>query len=262
MAAVNVLLSAAHLSLGEFFDRYPPKLYFISWIPRSVFQLAFFGLVAQFLGGPEYLTYVLVGTVAHATYIGALVLMVSFIGTELGTGTIPLLVAAPTSPLLVLIGRNAALLGNALLTGAVTLALASVVLQLDMSPGQLAAAIGVLLLMTVSVYCFGLLVGAVALRIPEYRNTISNLSGITLTFLAGVYVPVEALPDAVRAVSQVLPVTHGLQVLRHVTVGAPVDVAAALTAEATVAVVLFALAIVSFSFFLRAARARGTLDFH
>jgi ABC-2 type transport system permease protein len=262
MTGIEVLRRAAHLSLAEFFDRYPPKLYFISWLPRSVFQLAFFGLLAQFIGGPGYLSFVVVGTVAHATYIGALVLMASFIGSELGTGTIPLLVAAPSHPLLVLVGRNAALLGNAVLTGSVTLALATVVLQLDISPGHLVAAIGVVLLMTISVYGFGLLIGSIALRIPDYRNTISNLSGIALTFLAGVYVPVQALPEAVRAISEVLPVTHGLQVLRHVTLGTPVDVAAALAAEAAIAVVLFALSIVSFSFFLRSARSQGTLDFH
>lgn len=262
MTAVEVLRHAALLSVAEFFDRYPPKLYFVSWIPRSVFQLAFFGLLAQFLGGPDYLSYVVVGTVAHATYIGALVLMVSFIGSELGSGTIPLLVAAPSHPLVVLVGRSAALLANALVTGSITLLLAVVVLQLGISLVELVAAIGVVLLMSSSVYCLGLMIGSIALRFPEYRNTVSNLSGIMLTFLAGVYVPTQVLPDPVRTVSELLPVTHGLRVLRHVTVGSPVDVGAEIASEIAIGLVLFALSLVSFRYFLRRARRAGTLDFH
>lgn len=262
MLQLGILRAAAHLSLGEFFDLYPPKLYFVAWIPRAVFQLAFFALLAQFLGGPQYLAYVLVGTTAHATYIGALVFVVSSVGREQGIGTIPLLVASPSHPALVLIGRNAAQLGNAVLTGAITLALATVVLQLDLSAGQLLAALGVILLLTVTVCSFGLLLGGIALRIPRYRNTISNFSTLALTFLCGVYVPTQFLPAWIRPLSEVMPVTHGLRVLRHAMLGTQADVPAELAAEVAVGIVFFGLALVSFRYFLRQARATGTLDFH
>jgi ABC-2 type transport system permease protein len=259
---VAVIRSAAHLSLGDFFGTYPPRLYFIAWIPRTLFQLAFFALVARFLGGPDFLSYVVVGTVAHSVYIGALLFTVSSVGREQDAGTIPLLVAAPAQPVLVFLGRAAANFGNGLITSALTFALATVVLDLRLAPAQVASAVGILALMSVGVCGLGLVLGSVALRVDQHRNTIGNGAAIALTFLTGAYVPVEWLPGAIRPLSEVLPVTHGLRALRALTLGAPADVPLELILEAGVGALGFALAAVSFAYFLRDARARGTLDFH
>lgn len=261
-AAARVLASAGHLSLGEFFGLYPPRLYFIAWVPRVLFQLIFFALVAQFLGGRDYLAFVVVGSVAHATYIGALGFTIASITWEQGTGTVPLLVASPTHPVLVFIGRNLAMLGNGVVSGILSLALAVVVLDLRLTAAQLVASIAILVLMTASLYCLGLLLGSVVLRFAEYRNVVSSLATIGLTFLAGPYVPVAALPEWVRPVSEILPVTNGLRALRSVTFGTPADVPTLILAEVVIAAGYFGLALMSFGYFLRAARTRGTLDFH
>lgn len=264
VVAGRVLASAAHLSLGEFFSLYPPKLYFVAWVPRVLFQLAFFSLLAGFLGGPDYLAFVVIGTVAHATYIGALGFTVASITWEQGAGTIPLLVAAPTTPLLVLVGRNLAMLGNGIVSGLIILPLAVAVLGLELSFGQLLAAALILVVITGSVYTFGLLLGGFVLRFAEYRNVASSLATIALTFLSGVYVPVTALPTWIQPLSEILPVTHGLRALRQVTLGTSDAnlVALQLSAEILVGVAYFVVSQVSFAYFLRRARTAGTLDFH
>jgi len=263
MVAARVLAAAAHLSLGEFFGLYPPKLYFVAWVPRVVLQLLFFALLASFLGGHDYLRFVVIGSVAHATYIGALGFTVASITWEQGSGTVPLLVASPSSPLLVFVGRNLAMLGNGLVSGALTLGLAAVVLDLDLTVGQVLAASMILVLATASVYCLGLLLGSIVLRFPQYRNVVSNITVVSLTFLTGAYVPVAALPSWLQPLSEVLPVTHALRLLRHVTLGAPdPGIGPSIAAEIAVGAVLFVLAQLSFTYFLRQARAAGTLDFH
>lgn len=258
----GILRSSAYLSLGDFFATYPPKLYFIAWVPRTLFQLAFFALVARFLGGPEYLPFAVVGTVAHAAYIGALLFTISSVGREQDAGTVPMLVASPSMPVLVFLGRSAANFGNGIITAALTLALATVVLDLRLSVEQLLLSVAILMLMTLSITSFGLMLGSVALRVTEYRNTIANASTISLTFLTGAYVPVDWLPGWIRPISELLPVTHGLRALRQVTLGIPTDVPAAVIGEAVIAVVLLGAAFLSFRYFLRQARAAGTLDFH
>jgi ABC-2 type transport system permease protein len=263
MVAARTLAAAAHLSLGEFFSLYPPRIYLIAWVPRLVFILSFYALLAQFLGGPSYLAYVVIGAIAQSTYLGALGFTVASITWEQGTGTVPLLVASPGSPILVFIGRNLAMLGNGVVSGALTLAFATAILGLDLTPAQVLEAVAVLVLMTVSLYCLGLLLGSFVLRFPYYRNNVSNLTVIALTFLTGTFVPLDAIPEWLRPVSEVLPGTHGLRLLRHITLGASdPGVWFQLTAEAAVALVLLLAARASFAYFLRRARSAGTLDFH
>jgi ABC-2 type transport system permease protein len=263
MIAVRTLGAAAHLSLGEFFSLYPPKIYLVAWIPRLVFILVFYALLGEFLGGPAYLSYIVVGAVAQSTYLGALGFTVASITWEQGNGTVPLLVASRGSPVLVFIGRNLAMLGNGIVSGALTLAFGTVVLGLDLSLLQVLAALGVLVLMTSSLYCLGLVLGSVVLRFPYYRNNVSNITTISLTFLTGAFVPVAILPDWLQALSEILPGTHGLRVLRHITLGAPdPGIGTQLLAEGAIALALLVLARASFAYFLRRARLAGTLDFH
>lgn len=263
MVAIRTVGAAAHLSLGEFFGLYPPKIYLVAWIPRLVFVLAFYALLGEFLGGASYLSYIVVGAVAQSTYLAALGFTVASVTWEQGSGTVPLLVASRGDPVLVFIGRNLAMLGNGIVSGALTLALGTAVLGLDLSPEQVLAALGVLILMTLSIYCLGLVLGSLVLRFPYHRNNVSNLTTISLTFLTGPFVPVASLPGPLQALSEILPGTHGLRVLRHITLGAPdPGVGGQLLAEGAIAITLFVLAHASFAFFLRRARLAGTLDFH
>ncbi len=263
MSVARVLAASAHLSLGEFFSLYPPRLYFIAFVPRIVFSLAFFGLLAQFLGGPEYLRFVVIGNVGQATFLGALSFTVASVTWEQGAGTVPLLVASPGNPILVFVSRNLAMLFNGALSASLTLALATVVLGLDLTVAEVLGAAGIVLLLSSSVYCLGLLLGSIVLRFPQYRNVMSNIAAVTLTFLTGTYVPVSALPTWIQPVSEILPVTHGLRVLRHLALGAPdPGVSASLAAEIVIGLVLLGLAFLSFRYFLREARIAGTLDFH
>lgn len=263
MVGARVFAAAAHLSFGEFFGLYPPRLYPVAWVPRLIFQLVFFALLAQFLGGPEYLSFVVIGAVAQATYLGALGFTVASITWEQGAGTVPLLVASPSSALLVFIGRNLAMLANGVVSGVLTLVFAAVLFGLDLTPTQLVLVVLMLVVITTSLYCAGLLLGSVVLRFPEYRNVVSNVAYIVLTFLTGVFVPVAALPGWIQPLSEVMPVTHGLRVLRHVALGAPdPGVVTSIAAEVGIGLVCFLLAQLSFTYFLSRARAAGTLDFH
>jgi ABC-2 type transport system permease protein len=65
-----------------------------------------------------------------------------------------------------------------------------------------------------SSYTFGLFLGAIVTRVPRARNILSYWMRILLLAFAGVSVPVSYWPGAVEALSNILPVTHGLAASR------------------------------------------------
>lgn len=263
-ADARVLGWAAYLSLYEFFSVYPPMQYVIAWIPRVLFQVAFFALVAQFLGGPDYLHFALVGTAAWAAYGAVVTFTVASLTWELRAGTIPLLIASPSTPLLVLVGRNLADLANGVISGIVGLGAAAVAFGVPVTPLGGVLAVMLFALIAATTYAFALFLGSFVLRFPEYRNVTSNLASIGITFLAGVYVPTAFLPDWAQAVASLLPVTHGLRSLREGLGATSLTdaVLAPAAVEVAIGALYFTLAQLSFAFFLRRARLRGTLDFH
>jgi ABC-2 type transport system permease protein len=97
---------------------------------------------------------------------------------------------------------------------------------------------------SVSCTCFGFLGGPLGLR---WRDAIIaiNLADAVLLIFCGVNIPIESLPGWMQAVSEYLPVTHGLRAARRVADGAALDdvgglLAAELAIGATYAAVGFA----------------------
>ncbi len=56
-------------------------------------------------------------------------------------------------------------------------------------------------------------------------TTISTIIGTLIGFVAGIYLPIGTLPEAVQTVVKVFPVSHAAVLLRQVVMGAPVDTA-------------------------------------
>jgi ABC-2 type transport system permease protein len=258
----RVLRRAAHLSLYEFFGLYAPKAYVAAWIPRVILEALFFALVAQFIGGHELLLFALVGLTAYRTLQSTLTFTTASVTWELYAGTLPLLVGSPTSPLLVLTGRNLAWMANGLITGLLTLAVAAV-LGLALTPFSLLGALVVLMIIELSSYALGVFVGSVILRFPGFGNLTATRLGFVLFAISGVNIPLSALPDWVQTIALGAPLAHGLLALREVLGAADPSVfVPLLAAEIGIGATYFGLAMLSFALFLHRARLHGTLDYH
>lgn len=254
---------AAYLSVFEFFDRYTPREWVIAWLPRVVLQLAFFYGVASFVGGSDLRAFLLIGNATQTSVHALMVFATQAVGRELSGGTMVLLLATPARVIAALLGRGLAEVGNGLLSSAIALAVALMVLGVPLDPLRLLGAAGVLLSIAASTYGLAMLLGSVMLRFPQYQNAASNLVGISTAVLCGVNVPVSYLPAPVQVVSNALPLTHGLAALRAILGGAEPDIVlGALALELAVGTGYVLLARLSFAHFLARARARGTLDFH
>jgi ABC-2 type transport system permease protein len=262
VSALRVLGAAGRLSVAEFFGFWSPRTYLIVWAPRLLFQTIFFALLATFAGGPELLRFALIGNAAYLTCQAILTVATASMQWELGAGTVPLLVASPANPLIVFIGRNLAVGAHGIVSGIVTLFIATL-FGLQLSAASALGAVFILFVIAASSYSLASLLGSLVLRFTEYRNAASSLVGFTLLAIGGVNVPLSVLPDWVQVIALWLPLTHGLLALRGLVGGATLaDVLSQVATEAALGLAYGAGAYFSLRVFIDAARRAGTLDFH
>jgi ABC-2 type transport system permease protein len=127
-------------------------------------------------------------------------------------------------------------------------------------PSQVAPVILLVILTAAATYCFGLLLGAFVLAAPGLRNITSNVAYLVMMAICGVVTPVTAWPPVIQAVAHLLPLTYGLEAIRAVRDGRATGtvLVSALAIVVTGAVFLL-LALISFHWFDRRAKRRGTL---
>lgn len=87
-------------------------------------------------------------------------------------------------------------------------------LGMDFSQANLPVALLGLLLAVVSFNALGLLAASVVIIIKQ-GNPVNWVVSSASTLLAGVFYPTEVLPDGLRALGQILPLTHALEVIRQ-----------------------------------------------
>ncbi|HDS29013.1 MAG TPA: ABC transporter permease [Candidatus Acetothermia bacterium] len=58
---------------------------------------------------------------------------------------------------------------------------------------------------------------ALVVRRPSSAGNVANVLAMVMMFMAGVYFPIEFMPQSLRTISQALPLTHMAQAMRYVT---------------------------------------------
>lgn len=199
------------------------RLNFVGNYLGSALVLLFFYVLAQFYGvarpaaladyGGNYFTFLLIGGV-FARYLS---LGLRNFGRELEhemtAGTVEPLMVTATAPALALLGASLWSLIEGLLLLIVQLALGARVFGADFSRANWLAA-GVLTVLTViALNSWGMFTAAFVLAFKR-ADPLSWLVDVTLYMLAGVYFPVQILPDWLRVIAYALPLSHALEGLR------------------------------------------------
>lgn len=143
---------------------------------------------------------------------------------EQTTGTFETLMAAPTSPSLVVLASGAYGLLRAAISGALTIivAIALFGLRFQTSAASVAVAAAALLACLLMFAAVGVTVAAFTI---VFKQTTSALGFVTagLAMLGGAYFPVGLLPGPLHAIASALPFTWGLDVLRQSVLGGDPD---------------------------------------
>src|SRR5262245_23232054 len=199
------------------------RLNFVGNYLGSVLVLLFFYVLAQFYGvarpaalaeyGGDYFTFLLIGGV-FARYLS---LGLRNFGRELEhemtAGTVEPLMVTATSPMLALLGASLWSLIEGLALLVAQLILGALVFGADFSHANWAAATVLTLLTVIALNSWGLFTAAFVLAFKR-ADPLSWLVDVTLYMLAGVYFPVQILPDWLRVIAYALPLSHALEGLR------------------------------------------------
>ncbi len=197
-----------------------------------------YNAIARLEGGLPYQAFVFPGIVVMAALFGA---MLTAIGTvyDREFGMLRLMLASPAGVPAVLTGRAIAATLVGVLQGGIVLACAPLVLPV--SPGNVGAGAGALVLAAGVSALLGLLVAA-RLRSVENFAGVINVVLFPLLFVSGALYPTAGMPPALRLLARANPVTYQVDLMRH-AFGQPTEFAAAtdVLVLAGVAVVAFGL---------------------
>jgi ABC-2 type transport system permease protein len=260
LTSARIIREAMRVGWQDFHVLWSWWTWFGSYVPRLFFQVVYFTLIGALLHSPDRAIFLAIG---NSLMVGPIITMLAVQATvwERWLGTVPLLVAAPSSPLLIFAGRSVEWLAQGVVTSLLVFAIALPVLHVAIQlPGSLML-VPMVALTCLSTYAFALFLGGLVLRAPGARNLVSTLASMVLMTLAGVNVQATFFPAPVAALSQILPVTHGLLAVRALLDGATAAaVATQASLEALVGVGWLAVAMLSFQRLLDGTRRTGAVD--
>ncbi len=177
-------------------------------------------LTAKTIHSPGgYFGFVIVGLVIVQILTISLGIMPITVRQELVSGTIERFLVSAHGPVNGIVGTMVFPLINAMFTGALMLALATIVFGLPLA-ATAALAIPVSLLGMLAFMPFAFLLVALVLAFKQISNaTQFIIAGIAI--VGGLYFPIAVLPGWIRWASEVQPFTPAADLLRHLLVDAP-----------------------------------------
>jgi ABC-2 type transport system permease protein len=210
--------------------------------------------------GVEYFSFLLIGTGFYTFLLMGVHAFLNAVQQAQQTGTLEVLMTTSTSPP-VLIFLSAL---SAFVVNTVTLAFYLIMGLVFGAPlhANVIASIAVFLLSILLAVAIGLLAAAVQLAIQKGSAVVWALG--SLWFLTGTMFPVAVLPRWLRAVSNLIPITHALDAMRMALLEGVsfAQVTGKLAVLLAFVVALLPASLAFFSWTLRRARQQGTLSFY
>lgn len=217
-ATAELVRESAIFAIAEMRNTHTLRTYLFGWLLRLVLQTMFFALIAGYVGTAESVQYVLVG---NAVVLGCLesMIVVLMMAQERSTGTLPLLAASPTSHVPVYLGRGLHWMASGMTSSVLTFVALPFVMGVPLPWPQAVLAVPIIAVTCVTSYCLGCFLGSLGLRFMSVTWLLLNLGYLPVMAFCGVNVPTSFWPAPVRALAEILPVTHGLLAIRGVLAG-------------------------------------------
>lgn len=257
----NVMHHAFRAGLADYRAIFTWKSWAAGWLVRVIAQVAFFALIGERLGDDEKTFYLLVG---NAVLVAALtgVFSLNMTTAERWAGTLPLLVASPSSPVIVFSARGSYLAVDGALSSLAALFVAGLLFGMELPWPRVLAVVPLTAVVALASYCFGTFLAGIVFRFRSLNSLVVLTTHVSLMAACGVNVPLSYYPAALEWLSRLLPVTNGLLAIRGVFDGAATAAIVADAAlEAAVAVGWMALALASFNQLASRGRRDGSLDY-
>ncbi len=248
------------LSYIALFHWLRPMTYLASKIVMPLAQVLFFTLLGTFATGPDTANFYIIGNAMQIAAVSGIYGVTMSIGGDRWNGTLPYLFGTPANRLVLFVGRAFLHIIDGMLGVVIAFLWGVVLLGLDLSNTNLLALALTILITTFSTSGLGLLMGCLSL-ITLNVMFINNTVYFALLLFSGANIPVQILPETLRAVSFVLPLSRGITAARRLIIGAEFrEVAPLLAGEFIVGTAYVVLGFFLFRWFEIQAKRRGSLE--
>ena len=217
MNALRVFTIGGLLSYRALFNWQSPTYYIPTMLGHPLFQVLFFAYLGRFSHVRNDAFFV-VGNAVQVCAMAGIYGMAMTIGGERWTQTLSPLLASPANRFALFLGRALPQIVNGFVVSAFGFFAGRLLLNFDPPASSIGSLALVVVASTAACTAFGLVIGALGLRLRDVF-TVSNPAYFLLLLFCGVNVPLSALPDWIQVVSKGLPLTHGIEAARKVTSG-------------------------------------------
>jgi ABC-2 type transport system permease protein len=257
----RALRYSALSGLQDFAQMFTLRSWLLGWYVRVVAQVAFFALIGRLIGSSHDVEFLLVGNAVALTAWQSLGAVASTTW-ERRAGTLPLLVASPSSPLVVLLGRSSHWIPDGVASSLGSLFVAGALFDVPFPWPRTLLVVPLVVLVSVTSYFFATFLGSLVLKAMDARNLVSAGASVAMLALCGVNIPLDAYPEPLRLLAHALPLTHGLEAVRGVLAGDGAGrIAAQAAAEAGVGLFWLGVTILAFHRLVELSRRDGRIEF-
>jgi ABC-2 type transport system permease protein len=257
--SLRVFFIGGVLSYRALFNWQKPSYYIPTMLGHPLFQVLFFSYLGRFSHVRNDAFFV-VGNSVQVCAMAAVYGMAMTIGGERWTQTLAPLLATPANRMALFLGRALPQILNGFFVSAFAFCAGWLLLDFNPPLSALPRLAVIILLSTTSCAGFGLVTGALGLRLRDVF-TVSNPAYFLMLLFCGVNIPLSALPGWMEAIGRALPLTHGIEAAREVAAGASLgSVGGLLGREALIGGCYFAAAYLLMRFFELEGRRRASLE--
>jgi ABC-2 type transport system permease protein len=258
---LSVLKFAAIAGYHDWRTLHGWKPWLTQWTFRITFQTMFFALIGRMVASEARVHFILIGNaVVTAAFVAMYV--VQSMCWERWSGSLPLLIASPASPLAVFVGRSVIWIWDGLASAVAALLITAAIFKLPLPWPRVLWVLPLLMLVALTTYLMGSFFGSLALRASNGRNTLAAMVVGVMQAIAGVNIPVSFYPGWIQAIASVIPLTHGLRAIRGVLAGAPTaEITGSALTAAAISIGWGVLAVLSVHVLAESGRKDGSLEF-
>jgi ABC-2 type transport system permease protein len=213
-----------------------PWIFVPTLVVAPIFQILLFVYIGRSAGVQSDEFYVIGNAVQYAS-IPCLFSMTHAIAGERYQQTLAYILVSPAGRLPLFLGRAMPVIVNAMLVAAFSLVVSALILGIDIPASAWAPIALVIFVSAFSCTGLGLICAAAGLRVRETAVLNNIIFGLLLIF-TGANVPLDELPGWMQAISNRIPLTHGIEAARELADGATLsDVSGLLVTEFAIGVV-------------------------
>ena len=218
MTSLRVFAIGGLTSYRALFYWLTPWIYIPSLLVAPIFQILLFVYIGR-NAGLESDEFYVIGNALQYAAIPCVFAMGFAISGERYQQTLGYILVSPARRLPLFLGRAVPVMLNGAFVAAFSLAVGGLLLAIDVPASALGPLALVVLISAVACTGLGLSGAALGLRVREVSVLGNIIFGLLLIF-SGANVPLEELPGWMRAVSDVTPLTHGIEAARLLADGA------------------------------------------